>query len=240
MKDLKDSRSDNTDKYNTSNFIKYTQLVLLLICIGAFIAALIMYGYKVKNTTIHYTLNHTICTDSTGVITAESRILADSIFNEIQKHEKILEDKYQYFIEQKSNTQDILTIGSIILGIIVSLVGFFGYSTIQSIEEKAKKIGENAAKENYNDTTRELIDKRFAELLQSRLWPEYTKKIDEDLNKFKRDKMSDIDDLKEQIESIQIQINNIEINCNKSDKSPRTFLGKNIMTEEIKPEPNEF
>ena len=53
-------------------------------------------------------------------------------------------------------------------------------------------------------------------------------------------KKSDIDDLKEQIESIQIQINNIEINCNKSDKSPRTFLGKNIMTEEIKPEPNEF
>lgn len=237
--------NSGNSELNTSNgdliskIVKRAQLVLVLICAIAFIAALIIYNLKIKNETIHYTFNHTIGTDSLGVISAESRALADSIFSEIQKHERILEDKYQYFIEQKSNTQDLLTIGSIILGIIVSMVGFFGYSTIQSIEEKAKKIGENAAKEAFSDTTQELIDKRFSKLKKQDLWPHFDKRMEEQLNKFRHD-ILDINDLKNQMDSIQKQINDLEINNNRSNKSQKPSSDTNVDTEEVKPEPDVF
>jgi len=238
--------NSGNSELNTSNgdliskIVKRAQLVLVLICAIAFIAALIIYSLKIKNETIHYTFNHTICTDSLGVISAESKALADSIFNEIQKHERILEDKYQYFIEQKSNTQDLLTIGSIILGIIVSMVGFFGYSTIQSIEEKAKKIGEDAAKDKFNDTNRELIDKRFSELKTEKLWPEFNKRIDDKLNKFENEKMSDIDDLRIQMDSIQDYCDDLRENYQQSDKFQKPSTDDDNRTEGVKPEPNEF
>lgn len=122
------------------------------------------------------------------------------------------------------------------MGIIVSMVGFFGYSTIQSIEEKAKKIGEDAAKDKFNDTNRELINKRFAELKTEKLWPEFNKRIDDKLNKFENKKMSDIDDLRIQIDSIQ---DDLKKNYQQSDKIQKPSTD-DIGAEEVKPEPNEF
>ena len=114
---------------------------------------------------------------------------------EIRKQEHLLEDKDEHSINHQTNTQDLLAMGGVIMGIIVSLVGFFGYSTMQSIEEKARKIATDAANDAFNKQLEDLQNKAFKKYLEDKAKPEVDKKIEEALNKYEGDKSASIDDL---------------------------------------------
>ena len=110
---MRNSNSSAEPPKNTDvlyNVVKFSQLALVFLCAVAFIVALVIYSSKVRHNTIHYVLEYQIITDSTGIVTADSRQLADSLIGEMQRHDQMLEEKYQYFIEQQSNTQNLLTI----------------------------------------------------------------------------------------------------------------------------------
>ena len=84
-------------------------------------------------------------TDTTGIIIPASRALADSVLNEMDKHEQRIADKYEYIIEQRSNIEDYLTWGGILLTVIASIFGFFGYKSLHDIQEKIVKQVEPSA-----------------------------------------------------------------------------------------------
>lgn len=169
--------------------------IILTVCTLALICVLVRYALTMSHTTNHYTIEYTITTDSLGHLSNESRALADSIIHEIQKQEHLLEDKYEHVIDQQSNTQDLLAVGGVLLGIIVSIVGFFGYSTMQSIEEKAESKANDAANNAFNNTIKSLQDKSFKEYLENNAKPEVEKRIKEALNQFEGDMTTSIDDL---------------------------------------------
>ena len=205
--------------------------IILAVCSLALVGVLVRYAFAINHTTNHYTIEYTITTDSLGHVSTESRARADSIIHEIQKQEHLLEDKYEHVIDQQSNTQDLFAIGGVLLGIIVSIVGFFGYSTMQSIEEKAESKANDAAKEAYNKTIKSMQEKGFKEYLENNAKPEVDKKIQEALSKFERDKTASIDDLQERMGVTENALKGL---CKKAPKTEQKD------EQEVQPEPNAF
>lgn len=205
--------------------------IILTACTLALIGVLVQYSFKINHTTNHYTIEYTITTDSLGHVSTESRALADSIIHEIQKQEHLLEDKYEHVIDQQSNTQDLLAIGGVLLGIIVSIVGFFGYSTMQSIEDKAEAKANDAATDAYNKTINSLQEKYFKEYLEKQAKPEVDKKIQEALNQYEGEKSSSIDDLQERMGVAENALKGL---CKKGPSKD----SKN--EHDVQPEPNAF
>lgn len=200
-------------------------------CILALIVALVLYAFKIQHTTHHYMLQYKIATDSLGRVDKDAKVLADSLVEEIRKQEHLLEDKYEHAINQQTNTQDLLAIGGVIMGIIVSLVGFFGYSTMQSIEEKARKIATDAANDAFNKQLEDLQNKAFKKYLEDKAKPEVDKKIEEALNKYEGDKSASIDDLTKRMEIVELAITGLRSH-QKTEKENET---PNVV-----PDPNPF
>lgn len=61
----------------------------------------------------------------------------DSLVRIIFKHEQQIADRYQYFLEQKEDDETLYSYGAILVGVVISLFGFFGYKSINNIEERA-------------------------------------------------------------------------------------------------------
>lgn len=205
--------------------------VVLLLCSVALVCALVLYAFRINHTTQHLTIEYTITTDSLGHVSKESRELADSVINEMKRQEHLLEDKYEYVINQQSNAQDMLAIGGILLGIIVSIVGFFGYSTMQSIEEKATTIATDAADKACLKKLNDLQDKKFKEYLEDNAKPEVDKQIKEAI-------INQTKELTSLIDNLSSRIKNLEEDRKRSDNG-----NKVICTSEptaVNPEPDPF
>lgn len=69
----------------------------------------------------------------------------DSLINIIKKQESQLAEKYQYVVEQKSDDERYYSTIAVILGVVFSLFGLFGYKSVTNIEEKATKTAEDKA-----------------------------------------------------------------------------------------------
>ena len=62
----------------------------------------------------------------------------DSLFSIIQRQERLLSEKYDYVLEQKENEFKWQTYISFIIGIIVSICGFFGYKSLRELKEEVR------------------------------------------------------------------------------------------------------
>ena len=128
-------------------FNDYAATVILVLTVIAALSVLIFYAIS-KNFLKDSQEEKVVCviaTDSTGVVTPESYALAESVKEAFEVQEHAIEDKYKYIIEQKERTQDYLTWGGLIITIVLSIFGFFGYKSISSIEEKIKNSVQNNA-----------------------------------------------------------------------------------------------
>lgn len=85
----------------------------------------------------------------------------DSLVTVIRHQESQLADKYQYVLEQKMNQDQYFSLGTFLVGVVLSVFGFFGYKSIKSIEEKANKDAERAAKQTSEDVTREYLNEKL-------------------------------------------------------------------------------
>lgn len=122
-------------------FNDYAATVILVLTVIAALSVLIFYAIS-KNFLKDSQEEKVVCviaTDSTGVVTPESYALAESVKEAFEVQEHAIEDKYKYIIEQKERTQDYLTWGGLIITVILSIFGFFGYKSLSSIEDRIKK-----------------------------------------------------------------------------------------------------
>ena len=82
---------------------------------------------------------------SSVIMTEETRTaIVESLNNIMLQREQILANKYQYIIDKRAFEDSLLSVGRILIGIIIAVLGFFGYKSFQSIEDKAKKTAEAA------------------------------------------------------------------------------------------------
>lgn len=131
-------------------FNKITSLVLVLACIGALLFGLVFYVVKVGNNEpkVERVLVYTSAVlDSTLAINYISKEQADMLINDVKQYDAQLSEKYQYLIEQKEQDSQLFYWGSLIVGIVVSVVGWFGYQSFNSVEDKAMKVAKDSSEE---------------------------------------------------------------------------------------------
>lgn len=146
-------------KYND-----YIASTILFLCVVAALTFFIMMGMKSRNSTasVHY-VDYTIQVDNIGKMTAESQRITDSLILVIEQHEHLLNDKYQYVLEQRSNVEDYLTWCGFLLTIVLSVFGFFGYRSLHGIEDRIKDSVGAAANQKAAEKADEVSRQKFNE-----------------------------------------------------------------------------
>lgn len=163
------SKNINPEQSNLSECQKYGYILnrmaawILFLCVACAVASVgfFAFGKAVLNEEKEVNITYVFQTDTTGVVTPASRALADSVLYEMSKYEHRIADKYEYIIEQRSNIEDYLTWGGILLTVIVSIFGFFGYKSLHDIQEKIVKQVEPSARKAAEDKAEEVCGNKY-------------------------------------------------------------------------------
>jgi hypothetical protein len=185
----------NVPKDDKSNFLRFVNeiaatviLALSAICI---VVAIVIFAIGSKREVVRHEYTYTIKVDSTGNVTPAARLQVDSMISTIKHHEHLIQDRYDYVLEQRENSQDYFTVGGIFVTVILSIFGFFGYKSFRNIEEdakaSAKKIAADKAEEIANDKATKVATK-----LNNRLNIELKKEQKETLLDFKEKDIPDM------------------------------------------------
>ena len=132
--------------------------LLLFICAAAIIFSFCWYIFKTPAPEVTYTIDLRIEADSTGTLTSSSQAAIDSVIMVVKDQESVIRHKYEHILEQKENTQTLLSLGSILITIIIAIFGFFGYKSYSSIEDKAVLNAEAIATKMARDRTKDGLE----------------------------------------------------------------------------------
>lgn len=146
-----------------AHFLNKMAAWILFLCVAASLIAVVFfaYGKSIAEEEKDVKITYVFQTDTLGVISPESRMFADSVLNEMSKHEQRIADKYEYIIEQRSNIEDYLTWGGILLTVVVSVFGFFGYKSLHDIEGKLVKQIEPSAQKAAEDKAASVCENKY-------------------------------------------------------------------------------
>ncbi len=87
----------------------------------------------------------TVQVDSLGKEIAYSREQMDSIINVVRDYELKLDEKYQYLLEKREDDDRFKTWGALLIGLFVSVLGFFGYKSFKDIKNHCEEIAKAEA-----------------------------------------------------------------------------------------------
>lgn len=76
-----------------------------------------------------------------------SKAQMDSVMKQLEYHEAVLNNKFQTLLSQKAEEDWIKDLFVYVFGIVVAVLGFFGYRSFTDLEEKTIKIANEKAKE---------------------------------------------------------------------------------------------
>jgi len=120
---------------------------LLFLCVVALIVVSVTFAIqKIYHSNSAVRVN--IVLDE-GALSSDSTMYAkdgiDSLISIVSKHEQALSDKYQYMLEQNEMDEKMLSLGTLLVGIVLSVFGFFGYKSMKAVEEKAENVAKSTA-----------------------------------------------------------------------------------------------
>lgn len=81
-----------------------------------------------------------------------SKAQMDSVMRQLEYHEAVLNNKFQTLLSQKAEEDWIKDLFVYVFGIVVAVLGFFGYRSFTDLEEKTIKIANEKAKETAEAT----------------------------------------------------------------------------------------
>ena len=182
----KEDRSSSLRFYN-----EIAATILLVFCAVSVVVAIVIFAIGSKREVVKHEYTYTIKVDSAGNVTPAAQLQVDSMISTIKQHEHLIQDRYDYVLEQRENSQDYLTVGGIFVTVILSIFGFFGYKSFKSIEEdaksSAKKIAADKAEEIANEKATDVATK-----LNNRLNNELKKEQQKALRDFKKEDIPDM------------------------------------------------
>lgn len=142
-----------TNKF--ANWIVFAATISLLII---FVIGGISACYNLSHTRLPATITIEFTKDSLNISGSDIHALKDSLNDIMLRREQILANKYQHIIEKRALEDSLFSMGSILIGIIIAILGFFGFKSFQSIEENTKAI-EKTAKEAANEAANDVKNK---------------------------------------------------------------------------------
>ena len=133
--------------------------VIVAICIIGIVYGSVIYLTQSRNVQ-KYQIVLTVSPDS---IYNDNKFsyYTDSLIQVINRHEHILEDRYNAILEEKYNTQQYWTIAGILTTIVISILGFFGYKSFKVIETKCVDISKT--------TTTKIVQRSLGSIVKSQM-----------------------------------------------------------------------
>lgn len=145
-----------------NSFIKTADIIIMVSCV---VAILIVSAFWCCRTCIKPEIQpiriEITASDSLKRANYLSKEQADSLITIVKRHERELAERYQYALEQKMDQDQYFSFGTFLVGVILSIFGFFGYKSIKSIEEKANNDAERAAKQTSEDVTKSYLNEKL-------------------------------------------------------------------------------
>lgn len=120
---------------------------IMFILILAFIACSGYYFYcsTTNMPSVRKVVVETAQVDSIGAETAYSREQVDSIIKVVRDYDLKLDEKYQYLLEKREDDDRFKTWGALLIGLFVSVLGFFGYKSFKDIKNHSEEIAKAEA-----------------------------------------------------------------------------------------------
>lgn len=143
---------------NVKIFLEYVAGIILLLCIIAVVGAFSIYIWNASSKRDVTPQIISLEVNSKGALSIESQERLDSLTNIVLRHEKNLDIKYGQLLEQKENFNDILALGGLIVTIVISIFGFFGFKSMHNIEENVEKQSKRIAEDATNDAVKEKLE----------------------------------------------------------------------------------
>lgn len=141
---------------------KWALAVLVGVILSA-LALICMFGYNryVKVPVQPNVVSIVIQVDSTGVLSPETKIETSKIIATFEAHEHLLKDKYEHILQQKEDIKDYFTWGGMLVTIVLSIFGFFGFRSLQSIDERVVNSVTPKASDKVIQSAEHLITTRL-------------------------------------------------------------------------------
>ena len=155
----------NGNKENNHSLLNIIGGVLLFLCCLAMIICCVLFIYNqcITKPVVHRFYVSTV-ESGDSVLQVQSMAKIDSLMGMIVNHESELSEKYQYLIEKKDDENTFMSIGLMIVGVVISIAGFFGYSSMKSIKEESEHIAQNTAREESNEYLDKNIKNKICEI----------------------------------------------------------------------------
>lgn len=180
--------NNNTGKNNgNKDCLFYFGAVILLISFIALIFAAGMFLCKYPKQQKVDSIEMHLKIDSNGVCSNETKIMVDSLITIINSQNNVLKQKYDHLIQQKADEETLFTFIGVVISIIISVFGFFGYRSFKSIEDTAVSNAQGMARKKLDE---EMKDELFT--MENKM----KSKIRDEILRVETEKIPDIVDTK--------------------------------------------
>lgn len=138
----------NDDAPKNKDSVRTWSFIIIGACIALLVGLLGLMVWRASNNNPE--INRVIITtdilpDSLKAYNYITQEQVDSLINTVKAYDDQLIQKYQYLVEQKEQDTQVFYWGSLIVGIVVSVFGWFGFQSFTTIEDKAKSKAANVA-----------------------------------------------------------------------------------------------
>ena len=120
---------------------------IMFVLIFAFIACSGYYFYcsTTNMPSVRKVVVEAALVDSMRMEAAYSREQVDSIIDVVRDYDLKLDEKYQYLLEKREDDDRFKTWGALLIGLFVSVLGFFGYKSFKDIKNHSEEIAKTEA-----------------------------------------------------------------------------------------------
>lgn len=179
---------DGTSKNN--DWVRILSFAIIVLCIIMLLALLGLMVWRTTNNNpdvYRVIVTADALPDSlktSDLITYEQ---ADSLIMAVRTYDEQLTQKYQYLVEQKEQDSQVFYWGSLIVGVIIAVFGWFGFQSFTTIEDKAKskaaKVADKVAKRTAWSSAQKFLNdegkKQIIEAAKDNLQENAIKKVKE-------------------------------------------------------------
>lgn len=227
MLDMRKMNTNKTKKGNRSqdrDWVRMLSLGIIALCVIILLALLGTMAWKasIDNPKVFRVVVTTDkLPDSLKACNYIDYAQTDSLISAVRRYDEQLTQKYQYLVEQKEQDSQMFYWGSLIVGIVIAVFGWFGFQSFTTIEDKAKNkassVAANVAKRTaWNETNdflnqegKKQINEAAKENLQADVVIKVKEQVMDELNTIIENRLdqylasSKIDDLAQRIESLE-------------------------------------
>lgn len=211
--------NNNTGKNNgNKDCLFYFGAVILLISFIALIFAAGMFLCKYPKQQKVDSIEMHLKIDSNGVCSNETKIMVDSLITIINSQNNVLKQKYDHLIQQKADEETLFTFIGVVISIIISVFGFFGYRSFKSIEDTAVSNAEGMARRkldeemkhelaNMEDKMKSKIQEKI-EILENEIIPDIVEnKMSDNYDKTINAKLDYLNSFKDDFNNLKKKVN---------------------------------